>query len=97
MRHDVHCPKRSGAVVQRYSAKKMLLEMSQNSQENTFVRVSFLIKEYCERISRKEYCEISKNTFSYRTPLVATSEGLKLSVPNYFRSAFPVWITRVTF
>ena len=45
MSHDVHCPKRSGAVVQRRSAKKVLLEMSQNSQENTFARVSFLIKK----------------------------------------------------
>ena len=32
------------AVVQRCSVKKMFLEISQNSQENTCVRVSFLIK-----------------------------------------------------
>ena len=30
------------AVVQRYSIKKVLLEISQNSQENTCARVSFL-------------------------------------------------------
>ena len=29
------------AVVQRYSAKKLFLEILQNSQEHTFVRVSF--------------------------------------------------------
>ena len=44
--------------------KKAFLEISQNSQENTRARVSFLIK----------FCEISKNTFYYRTPPVAASE-----------------------
>ena len=32
------------AVTQRCSVKKVFLEISQNSQENTFSRVSFLIK-----------------------------------------------------
>ena len=32
------------AVVQRCSVKKVFLEISQNSQENTCARVSFLIK-----------------------------------------------------
>ena len=32
------------AVVQRCYVKKVLLEISQNSQENTCARVSFLIK-----------------------------------------------------
>ena len=36
--------KLSEAVVQRCSVKKVFLEISQNSQENTCVRVSFLIK-----------------------------------------------------
>ena len=31
------------AVVQRFSVKKVFLEISQNSQENTCARVSFLI------------------------------------------------------
>ena len=44
----------------------MFLEIWQNSQETICVRVSFLIK--------KELCEISKNTFSYRAPPVAASE-----------------------
>ena len=34
----------SEAVAQRCSVKKVLLEISQNSQENTCARVSFLIK-----------------------------------------------------
>ena len=32
------------AIAQRFSVKKMFLEISQNSQENTCARVSFLIK-----------------------------------------------------
>ena len=34
----------SEAAVRRYSSKKMLLKISQNSQENKYVRVSFLNK-----------------------------------------------------
>ena len=32
------------SVAQRCSVKKVFLEISQNSQENTYARVSFLIK-----------------------------------------------------
>ena len=57
---------------------------SQNSQENTCTRVSFLIKlqasglqlikkETLAQVFLCEFCEISKNTFSYRTPPVAAS------------------------
>ena len=59
----------------------MFLEISQNSQENTCARVSFLIKlqvEVCNFIKKEtleqvfpcEFCKISKNTFFYRTLLV---------------------------
>ena len=34
----------SGAVVRRCSIKKLFLEISQNSQENTCAKISFLIK-----------------------------------------------------
>ena len=54
------------AVFQRCSVKKMFLEISKNSLENTCARVSILIK--------LQACEISKNTFCYRTPPVAASE-----------------------
>ena len=37
-------PKEGEAVVQRCSLKKVFLEVSPNSQENTRARVSFLIK-----------------------------------------------------
>ena len=70
--------------------KKVFLEILQISQENTFARVYFLIKfinfnkvinfiknETLEQVFFCEFCEISKITFSYRTPLVAAS-GTKL-------------------
>ena len=37
-------PKDPEAVAQKCSVKKVLLEISQNSEENTCARVSFLIK-----------------------------------------------------
>ena len=72
------------AVVQRSSVKKITLEISQNSQENTSARVSFLIKllaDVCNFIKKEtlaevfscEFCEISKSTFLHRTPLVTAS------------------------
>ena len=78
------CSKASEAVVQRCSAKKVFLRISQNSQENTCTRVSFLIKlQACNFIKKEtltqvfscEFCKISQNTFLYRTPLVAASEA----------------------
>ena len=72
----------SEAVVKRCSVKKVLLEISQNSQENNCTRVSFLIKlqacnfikkETLAQVSSCESCEVSKNTFLHRTPLVAAS------------------------
>ena len=72
------------AGVQTCSVKKVFLEISQNSQENTCARASFLIvaggacnfikKETLAQVFSCEFCEISKNTFFYRTPLVAASE-----------------------
>ena len=62
------------AVAQRCSVKKVFLEITQNSQENTCARVSFVIKlqaETCNFIKKEtlaqvfscEFCEISKKTF----------------------------------
>ena len=63
--------------------KNVLLEISWNSQENTCVRVSFLIKlqPSLQLYLKKDASmgaflwiyEISKNTFSYRTTPVAAS------------------------
>ena len=64
--------------------KKVPLEISQISQENSCVRVSFLIKlqieaynfikkETLAQVFYCEFCKFSENTFSYRTYLVAAS------------------------
>ena len=45
---------------------------------NTCARVSFLIK--LQAACRLPACEISKNTFFYRTPVVAVSEHSRLNV-----------------
>ena len=49
------------AVAQRGSIKKVFLEISQNSQENTCYRVSFLIKLYasaCNFIKKETLAEV---------------------------------------
>ena len=61
------------AVVRRCPVKKVFLEISQNLQENTCARVNFIKKETLAQVFSCEFCEISKNTFSSRTPLVTAS------------------------
>ena len=61
------------AVVQRCSVQKIFLKFSQNSQENTCARVSFLIKllrlatllkkRLWHRCFSRGFCEIFKNIF----------------------------------
>ena len=71
----------SGIAINKNYHKK--LEISQNSQESTCARVSFvtkfiktiLFKETLAQVFSYEFCEIFKNTFFHRTPLVAASGG----------------------
>ena len=53
-----YCPE---GVVQRCSVKKMFIEISQKSQENTCVRVSFLMKMTPAQVFSYEFCEMFKN------------------------------------
>ena len=62
----------------RCSVKKVFLELSQNLQKNTCASLffqpqacNFFKKETLAKLFSFEFCEISKNTFSYRTPPVA--------------------------
>ena len=71
----------------------MLLEISQNSQENACARVSFLTnfikKETLARVFSCEFYEISKNTFSYRTPPAAAIVDLENKQgKNCYRGSF---------
>ena len=66
----------SEAVVRRYSVKKVFLEILENSQENTCTwdkDCNFIKKESLVQLFSCEFGKIYKNTFFYRTPLVAAS------------------------
>ena len=52
--------------------KKGVLKISQNSQENTCPRASFL--ETLAQVFSCEFCEIFTNPYLNRTPLVAASD-----------------------
>ena len=92
------------AVSKMCPFKKVFLEISLNSKENTGTRVSFLtklqvlhpslffnkvaglrpatlLKETLAQVFSCEFCKISKNVFSYRTPTAAASVMDKLSQP----------------
>ena len=58
------------AAIRRCSVRKMFIEISQNSQENTCSEKTLTQVFFCE------FCEISRNTFFHRTPLVAASGKL---------------------
>ena len=68
------CPE---AAVQQCSMKKVFLEIWQNSQKNSCVKVYFLInfieKETLPQVFSREFCKISKNTFLHWIILVAAS------------------------
>ena len=74
----------SKAVVQRCFVKKVFLKISINSQENPCARDFFnkvaglkptiLLKQRLAQVFFSEFCENSKNTFYYRTPLVTASD-----------------------
>ena len=77
----------------------MVLKILQNSQENTFVRISFLLVLQADtwnfiqegtlaQVFSSEFCKIFKNTFFYRTPLVAASD-YKYSILKSHRSSRP--------
>ena len=79
--------------------EKMFLEISQGSQKNTRIRVSFLIKlrnfiekETLAQVFSCEFYNLSKNIFFYRTPLVAASEKLTLSKLRF--SGFKKFVVR---
>ena len=93
--------KSAEAVVRRCSVEKAWLEISQNSQENTCARVSFLIKLQAQSLVFKketlaqvfscELYEISKNTFFYRTPPVAASKTEYATASPRSKQRWPVF------
>ena len=82
------------ALARSCSIKQLFFEILQNSPEDTCTRVSFfkkvaglrpatLLKKRLAQVFSSEFCKISMNTFSYRTPLVAASARDNFSVFIY--------------
>ena len=65
----------SEAVVKTCSVKKVFLKISQYSQEKGLRpdACNFITRETLAQVFSCEFCEISKNNFLHRTPLVAAS------------------------
>ena len=62
------------AATRSVLCKKIFLEISENLQEHTCVRVSFLIKLLTlAQVFSSEFWEMSKSTFFYRTHLWTTA------------------------
>ena len=72
----------SEAVVRRCSVKKVFLEISQNSQENTCEAYNFIKKESLAQAFTCEFCGNSKKTFFYRTAPVTASGMFKVNNRN---------------
>ena len=85
------------AVTQGCCARKGVLWNFANTEENACVRVSFLIrlqalleeKEALSQVFSCELCQISKNNFSYRTRLVATSGNQFTWFDNFIKKVKP--------
>ena len=91
--HTLYWRKNTEAVLWMYSVKNAFLDISQNSQESACVTVPLLIKLQSEawnfikkgtlaQVFSGEFCEISKNTYCYRTYLRWLL--LKLTRNNFF-------------
>ena len=78
--HTISAPE---VVVQRCSVKQMFLKISQNSQENTCVGFSFLIKLVSCELFCCEFLEVFMNTFFHRTsPLAASAAPISLLIKD---------------
>ena len=101
-----NCILHTEVVAWRCSVKRVFLEISENSQENTCAGVffkkrwrpqtsNFIKKETLAQVFSCEFSESSKSTFSYRTPRVAASVignlTHRLAIFPKIRALFPVF------
>ena len=68
------------SIHQEVFCKKVFLKISQNSLENTGVRVSFLVKLTLAQVLSCEFCEISINTFLTEHLWAIASAGLDIVI-----------------
>ena len=82
----------SEAGVQRYSVRKVFLEISQNSTGKHLCQraCNFIKKETLAQVFSYEFCDVSKNSFFYRTPLVAAYMSCRFKFES--RSKIFLWI-----
>ena len=88
---DIRRIQLSEDVTQRCSVKKVFLEISQNSATRA---CNFIKKETLAQVFSCEFCEISKNIFFYRTPLVVAS---KLWIQEFFWRIYSFLKCRISF
>ena len=64
------------AVTRMCFVKEVFIQISQNIHENIWPEAcNFIKKQTLKQVFSCEFCEIFKNTFLYRIPLVATSDS----------------------
>ena len=88
------------AAVCRCSTKQMLLKISQNSQENTYVGVPLLIKVFKKRLRHNCFpVNFAKffRTFFYRTPLVLLKTESLFPDSLYSNSSFHLCMVVFTY
>ena len=81
------------AVAQRFSIEKGVLRNFGKLTGKHLCQslCNFIKKETLAQLFSDEFSEISENTFSYRTPLVAASGGPKLLAKNLFSCIHNFW------
>ena len=76
----------------------MILENLHNSQESWMPKACNLIKkESPAKVFSCDFCEISKDTFSYKTTLVAASENFKFMTHLYQNRCFHKFWTKLLY
>ena len=78
------------AVARRCSVKKVLLKISQNSQENTCARVCFLVKLQNENLTQVFFVNFAK--FSRTAFFTKHLWWLLLTPVTYIRSSYFVFL-----
>ena len=63
-----------GAIMSKYSSKVVCVDIIQKHLTGRLKACNFIKKETLTQVFSCEFCEIFKNNFFYRAPLVAASD-----------------------
>ena len=75
---NINCFLEIEAIAQRCSVVTVFLELSQIHRKSPVPKYLFVKKENMVQVFSFAFCEISKNTFSYKTTPVAASVEIVL-------------------